>query len=371
MVNGLASLLIPYGYALVFILILLESSGLPLPGETLLILAAILAANNHLSIVGVVLCAAIGAILGDMGGYWIGRRGGTVLLKRILGRNYETHISKGRTFFDRYGAVAVFLARFVPGVRVVGANLAGVTEMPFSTFTLFNATGGLAWAVTMGSLAYFFGNKLPYLDVLLRKMGLDLIFAISLIATMIWTGRKISNHETKFKEWVGKVSLKLKTQKNRSGFVQWIRTNRGLAFSLTGGLLLAALSGWVFGALGEDVLARDSLTLYDASISRWLLSLATEDGSQFFYAITLLGGTWMILLNSILLGSWLTWRKKWYQLGALALSVGGVFCLTCFSKISFYDHDQISQTLSIMKAAIASRQVMRCSRYYFMAWRPT
>ena len=335
MVNGLASLLVPYGYALVFILILLESAGLPLPGETLLILAATLASVSRLSIVGVIIAAAIGAILRDMGGYWIGRRGGTFLLKRILGRNYEGHISKGRAFFNRYGAGAVFLAMFVPGVRVIGANLAGVTEMPFSTFTFFNAAGGLAWAVTMGSFGYFFGNNLSYLDALLRKLGLGLILAIALIATTIWTGRKISIQETKFRVWMEKMSLILRTQKMQSRLAQWVRTNRGLAFSLAGGLLLAALSGWVFGALGEDVLARDSLTLYDASVSRWLLSFSTEDGSQFFYVITLLGGTWMILLNSILLGSWLTWRKKWYQLGALALSVGGGVLLNLLLKNYF------------------------------------
>jgi membrane protein DedA with SNARE-associated domain len=127
MLNGLTTLLIPYSYGLVFFLILLESAGLPLPGETLLVLAATLASKGHLSIVSVILSASLGAILGDMGGYWIGRRGGAVLLKRILGKNYERHIAKGRTFFERYGAGAVFLARFVPGIRVVGANLAGIT----------------------------------------------------------------------------------------------------------------------------------------------------------------------------------------------------------------------------------------------------
>lgn len=95
MITAISSLLIPYGYILVFILILLESAGLPLPGESLLVLASAISASGHLSILGVIFSAALGAILGDMGGYWIGRHGGAILLKRILGRNYERHIAKG------------------------------------------------------------------------------------------------------------------------------------------------------------------------------------------------------------------------------------------------------------------------------------
>lgn len=336
MSTTLSSLLIPYGYGLVFILILLESAGLPLPGETLLVLAAALASSGRLSIAGVIISAVLGAILGDMGGYWIGRRGGAVLLKRILGKNYEGHISKGRVFFNRYGAGAVFLARFVPVVRVVAANLAGMTEMPFSTFTRFNVAGGVAWAVTMGSLGYFFGNNLPYLETILRRLGIGVFLAIALIATAVWAGRKMSIHETEFYVWKERIILSLGIRKFQLRFVHWLHTHhRGLAFTLTSGFLLASFSGWMFGALAEDVLSHDSLTLYDTGVSRWLLGLVTEDGSQFFYLVTLLGSTSVILTGSLLLGGWLVWRKKNLQGSVLALSVGGGILLNLLLKNIF------------------------------------
>ncbi len=334
MLIGLSTLLVTYGYALVFILILLESAGLPLPGESLLIVAAAIASSGRLSIFGVVLCATLGAILGDMGGYWIGRRGGAVLLKRILGRNYEGHISKGSSFFNRYGAWAVFLARFVPGVRVVGANLAGVTKMPFSTFTLFNAAGGLTWAVTMGSLGYFFGNNLPYLESILRKLGVGVFIVICIITIAIYASRQLSRHEKEIRAWLNWLKQSLMLQRFQSWLAGNYQSNRILALSL-GGLLLAIFSGWVFGALAEDVLSRESMTLYDIGISRWLLSLATEDSSQFFFLVTLLGSTWFIFTGSLLISSWLVWRKQWLPLGTLILSVGGGTLLNLLLKNIF------------------------------------
>ena len=332
---NLTSLLLPYGYVILFLLILLESAGLPLPGETLLVIAAAMAANGRLSIAGVIVAAALGAVLGDIGGYWLGHRGGTALLKRVTGSRYEEHISKGRVFFNRYGAGAVFLARFVPFVRVVAANMAGMSGMPFSKFMMFNSTGGIAWAFMMGSLGYFFGNNLAYLDSLIKRVGIGVVLAVMFIAAAVWIGRKLSVREADFRLWKEKMISKPRIQGLQLRFTNWVSTNRGLVFTLISGLLLAAISGWFFGALSEDVLSRDSLTLYDAGISRWLLSLATEDGSQFFYAITLLGSTGVILTGSLVMGSWLGWRRQWWNLGALVLGVGGGTILNLVLKNIF------------------------------------
>ena len=139
MLTTLTGLVSTYGYWLVFGLIVLESLGLPLPGETMLIVAGAYAAAGHLSIAGVILAGLLGAITGDMGGYWIGRSGGAVLLARILGSRYEDHLQKGHAFFNRYGPSAVLFARFVPVIRVISADLAGITRMRFGLFSLFDA----------------------------------------------------------------------------------------------------------------------------------------------------------------------------------------------------------------------------------------
>ncbi len=190
---GFFPLLLNYGYGLVFILILLESAGFPLPGETMFVLAAAYAATGHLSIQGVILSAALGAIVGDMGGYWIGRGSGGAILARVSGRHYEKHLQRGRVFFGRYGPGAVFLARFVPVVRVVSANLAGITNMNFKTFSLFNAAGGIVWALLTGGAGYLFGNNLPQLEAILRRIGFGAAAGVGLVVFIIWVGRIIFN----------------------------------------------------------------------------------------------------------------------------------------------------------------------------------
>ncbi len=335
MLTGLTSLLTTYGYILVFFLILLESAGLPLPGESLLILAAAFASSGHLSIFGVIISAVLGAILGDMGGYWIGRRGGPVVLRRILGSQYDEHLTRGRAFFERHGAWAVFLARFVPIVRVVGANLAGITEMPFSTFTLFNATGGLAWAVAMGSLGYIFGNNLPYLESLLRRLGAGVFIAVCTVALAIWVSRQMSNHKAKVRAWLHHIKQAVGLRRLQTWLVNQHQFKQIIVMNLGLGLFLAIFSGWIFGVLAEDVLTHDSMTLYDAGISRWILSLATEDGSQFFYLITLLGSSRFIAITSLLMSAWLVWRKRWLQVATFVLTVGGGTLLNVLLKNIF------------------------------------
>lgn len=189
MLTVLTSLLSTYGYGLVFVIILLESAGFLLPGETMLVLASASAASGHLSIFGVIASAALGAILGDMGGYWIGRKSGSRILKRMFGSTYEAHLVKGQMFFERYGAVSVFLARFVPVVRVVSANLAGISAMNFQTFSLYNAAGGLAWASIMGILGYFFGRNITLLEAFAQRFGAGLMIAIGIVSLAVWTTR--------------------------------------------------------------------------------------------------------------------------------------------------------------------------------------
>ena len=127
-----------------------ESSGLPVPGETSLIAAAILASQHQgLSIEVVIAVAALGAIVGDNIGYVLGRQAGRRLLTRE-GRWLERRrrfLVQGEAFFERHGSRAVFLARWLPGLRVVGSWLAGAHHMRWRTFLLWNALGGIAWAV--------------------------------------------------------------------------------------------------------------------------------------------------------------------------------------------------------------------------------
>src|SRR6476619_2714239 len=149
------------GLPLLFLLVMSESSGVPVPGETALITAGILASQGKLSIELVIGLAALGAIIGDNIGYLIGRKGGRWLLERpgAFHRQRQEVLRVGVPFFERHGAKAVFFGRFLLGLRVWASWLAGATHMNWRSFVLWNALGGIVWAVSVGLIAYFLGHS--------------------------------------------------------------------------------------------------------------------------------------------------------------------------------------------------------------------
>jgi membrane protein DedA with SNARE-associated domain len=149
-----------YGLWFLFTIVCLESAGLWLPGETALIAASVYAAKGHLSIAGVITVAALAAIIGDNIGYWVGRKAARPLLLRYarLRRYAERVLPPAERFFERHGGKAVFFARFFGGLRVTGAWMAGITRMDWWRFLLWNAAGGIVWAVGVGLLAYYAGK---------------------------------------------------------------------------------------------------------------------------------------------------------------------------------------------------------------------
>jgi membrane protein DedA with SNARE-associated domain len=161
------------GYTALGALILGESAGLPLPGETALITAGGLVAAGHLSLPLVILVAGLAAIVGDTIGYWLGRRGGRALLVRDgLGATHRRHaVRRADWFFARYGMATVFFGRWIPGVRIVAAVMAGAARMPWPRFAAANAAGAFAWAATVATLAVLVG---PTGSVLLAAGGLGL-----------------------------------------------------------------------------------------------------------------------------------------------------------------------------------------------------
>jgi len=149
------------GYPLLFVIVMSESSGVPVPGETALITAALLASQNKLQIELVISLAAAGAIVGDNIGYVIGRKGGRWLLERP-GRFQAQRLQvleTGEPFFERHGPKAVFFGRFFLGLRVWASWLAGTTRMHWRSFVVWNALGGICWATAVGLLAYYLGHS--------------------------------------------------------------------------------------------------------------------------------------------------------------------------------------------------------------------
>jgi membrane protein DedA with SNARE-associated domain len=182
-----------YGYAIVVILVFAEGVGLPLPGETALVTAAAFSAQSHrLSIIGVILASIVGATGGGCGGYWIGQTGGLPFLERH-GRRIgitKERIASARKFFTEHGPKAVFAARFIAILRMFAGVLAGVTDMPFWVFFLWNALGAIAWSLLFGILGYEFGNNLPWLERVIGRTSLIVLGVVLVIGLIAWHRRR-------------------------------------------------------------------------------------------------------------------------------------------------------------------------------------
>jgi membrane protein DedA with SNARE-associated domain len=174
MPEWLLDLFTRYGYAVVFFGVFLENTGLPVPGETTLLAGAALAHFGRLSFTGVVATAIVGATLGDNLGFAIGRRFGRGLAERYGARLGLTPIRLAMfdRFFERHGPRTVFIARFITGLRVFGAVLAGSSGLRWPTFLLYNAAGAVVWSLAVAAAGYSLAYSWNTLERWIGRSGL-------------------------------------------------------------------------------------------------------------------------------------------------------------------------------------------------------
>jgi membrane protein DedA with SNARE-associated domain len=179
--------LVHYGYWAVAALLLLEGAGLPLPGETILLLASFLAYSDHeLQLPWVIVVGTVASALGGEIGFALGQRGGRPLIERyrhVFSIRSET-VERGDRLFERYGAAAVFLGRFLFGMRVLASLLAGALHMPWRKFVLFNFLGAAVWVSAICGAGYLFGGHWGRLAHDLRRV--DLLVGIVVVVAGLW-----------------------------------------------------------------------------------------------------------------------------------------------------------------------------------------
>jgi len=175
------------GYALLFGLILVESAGAPVPGETSLIAASVLASSGSMSLPVVFVVAITAAVLGDNLGYLVGRRLGHRVLTAPgrWERQRRQFVDEGEHFFARHGGKTVFFGRWLPVLRFTAALLAGVNEMPWRRFFVFNALGATGWVCTVGTAAYVLGSSASSLFEAIGFAGL-LAVVLGVIGHVVW-----------------------------------------------------------------------------------------------------------------------------------------------------------------------------------------
>ena len=194
----LRTYLAQYGYWTVAAALLLENAGLPVPGETILLLASFVAFSEHrLHLPYVILVAVLAAAVGDNIGFAIGCYGGRPLLlryRKFLHIRPQT-ISRGEELFLRHGALTVFVARFIAGVRVIAGPLAGILRMHWKKFVVANFLGAVLWVTVISTLGYFFGSKWDQLAAFVRRADIFLLVAAATVVVVWWWRSKRSRQK--------------------------------------------------------------------------------------------------------------------------------------------------------------------------------
>ena len=190
-VETIQALASQYGYLAVFVGILLENLGIPLPGETITIVGGFLAGSGELNYWLVLASAAIGAFIGGIFGYFVGKSGGWKLMLAVskVFRIQEVQLEEIKSKFSENAVKAVFFGRFIAVIRIFASPMAGVVEMPFGQFLAVNLAGAATWASVITTLAFFVGKVLS-LEQLLAWVSkfavLALVIAIAWIVVPLW-----------------------------------------------------------------------------------------------------------------------------------------------------------------------------------------
>ena len=175
-----------YGYWVIFFGVMLENAGVPVPGETVLLFAGFLAFHGQLRLNRAILTAIAGATIGDSLGYAIGHFGGTALVRRLRGRFLMSarHYDRAQALVLKHGHWAVFVARFITGLRVLAGPFAGAFLMPYPRFLLFNFSGAVVWAITIGCAGFLFGSNWGRLVRLVKAADLA-ILALAVVGAVV------------------------------------------------------------------------------------------------------------------------------------------------------------------------------------------
>lgn len=333
-IDQILSLISQYGYLVVFFGVLLESCGVPLPGETILIAAGVVVQQGHLDLGDAIVFGILGAVIGDQIGYWIGREGGRPFVLR-WGRYLlvtPERLARAERFFARHGGKAVFLVRFVVGLRVFGALVAGISRMRWRTFFFYNALGGTLWATAAIMVGYLLGGSIDLIELWAGRASLLLLGLVFLGFAFYFSYRWVATHRRRLVAYAVSVQsyppvAQLLRRYDRQ--VRWLfrRLSPGgyLGLHLTLGLLAAGGCLWLFGGLAEDLLSNDPLVRFDQALATYLHNLASPYLTAFSVVITALGSLETIASVGLLVAGYFVWRRWWLPLAMwLAAVAGGV-----------------------------------------------
>jgi membrane protein DedA with SNARE-associated domain/membrane-associated phospholipid phosphatase len=331
-VDRILALIEHYGYLVVLFGVMLESTGVPLPGETILLAAGVLVQRGHLDLGDTIAFGILGAVVGDQIGYWVGREGGRPFVLR-WGRYLlitPERLARAEAFFARHGGKAVFLARFFSGLRVFGALVAGISRMRWAMFLLYNALGGAVWATAVVLVGYFLSSSFALVERWLGGATLVLAALVALAVGFYVAYRWAVRNRARLVGW-GEALLTYppvaRLRRRYDAQLRWLlrRLTPGqyLGLHLTVGLLAAGGSLWLFGGLVEDLLTGDPIVRFDRVVDDYLHSHATPHLTAFFLVVTAFGSLEAMVLLGVVVAVLLAWRRLWTLLWTWIAAVAG------------------------------------------------
>jgi membrane protein DedA with SNARE-associated domain len=287
--HWLAAAFSSYGLAVIVVGVYLEGSGLPLPGETVLLAGGFFARQGTLPLGWVLACGFLAAVAGDNTGYWIGRRGGRSLIERHgrwVGLTSQRLDSIDR-FFARHGAKTILVARFLSGVRAFTPLFAGISRIPWRRFAALDAAACLVWAVAVGLLGYAFGESWGRVEHWVGRAGLSLLVLIAALVLL----RAASRHGDRVRLWVREsITGRLSTRQ------MWL-----LVVELTVLGTLARLAG--------RVVAHHS-TRFDEQVTEWLARFGGPLVDGLLAVFGALGSAPAALAVALLVVAWCFVRRR-------------------------------------------------------------
>lgn len=345
LVDGLAGLASPWGYLLVAALAGLEGSafiGLVIPGETAMLLGGVLAFTGRADVMVMMVCAALGAIVGDSVGYELGRRfGGPLRRSRLARRIGRQRWDRAEEYVRRRGGRAVFLGRFIGVLRAMVPFVAGASRMPYRTFLPYNALGAVIWAPGFVCLGYLAGHSYQRVERLAGRASLLLAAGLVLVAVVALGARWVIRHPDRalaplhrLRTHPAVARLESRYARRLQFLARRLDPGRELGLTLTAAVAALGLLGAGLSAVTEDVLANDELVRVDGPVSRLLFEHREPWLTTFMDVITQLGSAVVLIPMLLTLGVIArrargTWRPAVF----LAAALGGASASSTLLKL--------------------------------------
>jgi len=366
-----------WGYYVLFLMTFFETSaflGFLVPGESMVVIAGLLASRGVLELGDVIWVASVGAIMGDTVGYFIGYRFGEGFFLKY-GKNFffkKEYLDEAKGFFDKHGGKTVFFGRFMAWLRAFAPVVAGISRMHYPRFLFFNLAGGIVWATIFSLLGYFVGNSWDIIKIYLGRIG---IFGFICGVIIIYLYFLYTKKKRLIKEKVSWLDIRLSSQmpktwefvKGRFSAGEWYGLN------LTTALVFFILALFSFGEIVEDLIDKETLFYLDFKIQGFVEGIISPWITRFMVDITNIGGVYLVVITAGIMALYLLYKRHWWELFTLFLVAGVGEMLLIILKLFFHRPRPSPQIVAAHWYSFPSGHAFSAMIVYgfliYMAWR--